>query len=77
MMIIIIIIIIIIQRHGTVCSQLHVYNMQGNRGTIETTNTRMTMYKHQSKQVMKVRIPYYGTNECESAEIFLTINRTS
>ena len=32
---------------------------------------------HQSKQVMKVRLPYYGTNKCATTEIFLTINRTS
>ena len=35
----------------------------------------MTMYQNQSKQVMKIRLPYYGTNKCESTEFFLRINR--
>jgi hypothetical protein len=30
-----------------------------------TTNTGMTMYQNQSKQVMKVRLPYYGINKFE------------
>jgi hypothetical protein len=37
----------------------------------------MTLYQNQSKQVMKVKLPYYGTNKCEPKELFLTINRTS
>ena len=32
----------------------------------------MTMYQNQSKQVMKVWLPYYGTNKCEPTELFLT-----
>ena len=34
------------------------------------------MYQNQLKQVMEVRLPYYGTNKCEPTELFLTINRT-
>jgi len=37
----------------------------------------MTMYKNQSKQDMKVRLPYYGPNKSEPKELFLTINRIS
>jgi len=37
----------------------------------------MTMYQNQSKLVMKVKLPYYGTNKCKLTELFLTINRTS
>ena len=40
-------------------------------------NTGMAMYQDQSKQVMQVTLPYYGTNKCELTELFLTINRTS
>jgi len=40
-------------------------------------NNGITMYQNQSKQVMKVRLPYYGTNKCEPTELFLTINWTS
>ena len=40
-------------------------------------NAGMTMYQNQSTQVMKVRLPYYGTNKCEPTDPFLTINRTS
>ena len=31
------------------------------------------MYQNQSKRVMKVRLPYYGT-KCEMTELFLTIS---
>ena len=34
----------------------------------------MTGYQNQSKQVMKVRLPYYGNNQCEPTELFLTIS---
>ena len=37
----------------------------------------MTKYRNQLKQVMKVRLPYYGTNQCKPTELFITINRTS
>ena len=35
------------------------------------------MYQNGSKQVMKVRLPYYGTIKYEPTELFPTINRTS
>jgi hypothetical protein len=37
-------------------------------------------YDHVPKSVetmMKVRLPYYGTNKCELTVLLLTINRTS
>jgi len=37
----------------------------------------MTMYQIDLKQVMKLRLPCYGTNKCELTELFLTINQTS
>jgi hypothetical protein len=37
----------------------------------------MTMYQDQSKLVMKVRLPYYGTNKCKLTELFLPINQSS
>jgi len=37
----------------------------------------MIMYQNQTKQVMKVRLPYYGTSKYELPELFLTIKRTS
>ena len=48
-----------------------------NNNTNYTTNTRMVIYQNQSKQIMKVRLPYYGTNKCEPTELLLTINRIS
>ena len=35
------------------------------------------MHQNQSKQVMKVTLPYYGNNKCEPTQLFLTINRTT
>jgi len=37
----------------------------------------MTKYQNQSKHIMKVRLPYYGTNKCKLTELFPDINRTS
>ena len=37
----------------------------------------MTTYQNQLKQVMKIRLPYYGIKSCKTTELFLTINRTS
>ena len=54
--------------------------MQGNRGKTDNTNPVITTYRYQnqSKQVMKVRLSYYGTNKGELiTELFLTIYRTS
>jgi hypothetical protein len=42
-----------------------------------TANTDMTMFQNQKKQIMKVGLTHFGTNQCKMAEIFLTINRTS
>jgi hypothetical protein len=44
---------------------------------IRNQSTGMNTYQNQSKQFMKVRLSYYGTKKCETAELFLTINRTS
>ena len=43
----------------------------------QTLLTAMIMFENQSKQVVKVRLLYYGINKCEPTEPFLTINRTS
>jgi hypothetical protein len=32
------------------------------------------LYQNQSQQVMKVRLPYYGTNKCEPTDMFLPKN---
>jgi len=50
--------------------------MQGNGGK-QTMNTDMTMYQNQSKQVTKVRLPYYGTNKCRPTELFPAVNQTT
>jgi hypothetical protein len=42
-----------------------------------TTSNGTTTHRQQAKQVMKVRLPYCETNQCEQTEMFLTINRTS
>jgi len=34
------------------------------------------VYQNQSKQDMKIRLPFYGTNNCEPTELFVTINWT-
>jgi len=46
-------------------------------GKIDKTIPDITTYQNHSKQVMKVRLSYYGTNKCELTELFLTIYRTS
>jgi len=33
----------------------------------------MTIYRNQRKQVIKVRLPYYGTNTCEPTGLSLFI----
>jgi len=63
------------KRHDTVCAHLH-FNKFKERG-VKSDNTGMTMYQNQSKQVMKLQLPYYGMNKCKPTELFLTINRTS
>ena len=40
-------------------------------------NIDVIMYQDQSKQVMKVRLPYYGTNKFKLMELFLTLIWTS
>ena len=35
------------------------------------------MYQNQFKQVMNVRLLYYGTNKCKLTELFPTINQTT
>ena len=46
-------------------------------GKIDKTIPDITTYQNHSKQVMKVRLSYYGANMCEMAEMFLTIDWTS
>jgi hypothetical protein len=41
----------------------------------QTTNTGMTMYQNQSKQVMKVGLSKNGTNKCELTQLFLMVTR--
>ena len=62
--------------HYSVRAQLHL-NIFKEIGIKYTTNTGTTMYQNHSKQGIKVRLPYYGTNKCAPTELFLTINRTS
>jgi len=59
-----------------VCAQLH-FNICKEIG-VKLDNKYW--YDHVPKsveQIMKVRLPYYGTNKSERTELFLTINRTS
>ena len=37
----------------------------------------MTTYHNQSKQVMRVKLPNYGANKCETTGLFPVINQTS
>ena len=48
-----------------------------NNNNNNNNNNVIPMYQNQSKQVMMVRLAYYGTNECEPTELFLIINQTS
>jgi len=63
------------KQHDRVCAQLH-FNICKEIG-VKSDNNGMTTYQNQSKQVMKLRSPYYGINKCKPTELFLTINRTS
>jgi hypothetical protein len=42
-----------------------------------TINKIVIKIIQQSKRVMQIRLPYYGTNKCGPTKLFLTINRTS
>ena len=42
---------------------LYYYNYNNNYYYYYTTNTGMTMYQNQLKQVTEVRLPHYGTNK--------------
>jgi len=50
-----------IKRHGTVCVELHC-NVCKEMGENHKTTPGMTMYRHLYKQVMKIKLPYCGTN---------------
>ena len=62
-----------INRHDTVCAQLH-FNICKEMGVKLDSRHRYDLIL---EQVMNVRLPYYGTNKCEATQLFLTINRTS
>jgi hypothetical protein len=44
-------------------------NNRGNMGNVRQQKNIMTMYQNQLQQVMKVRLPYYGTNKCKTTEL--------
>jgi hypothetical protein len=65
-----------IKRHDRVCAQLH-FNI---RREIRVKLENKHWYDHVPKsveQVMKVRLPHYGTNKSERTELYIPINRTS
>jgi len=65
-----------IQKHDKNCAPLH-FNTRKELGEKLETITCMTMCQNRSKKVMKLKLRYYGTNKCETTELFLTINRIS
>ena len=67
-----------IERHDRVCAELH-FNICKEIGVKLDSEQWYdhVQYQNQSKQVMKVRLPYCGANKCELTELFPTINRTS
>jgi hypothetical protein len=65
-----------IKRHGRMCAQL-CFNVCKEIG-VQLDNKHW--YDHLPKsveQVMKVEVPYYGTNKCKPTELFPTKHRTS
>jgi hypothetical protein len=63
-------------RYTVVCAELH-FKIYNETGVKLDKKTGLTMYQNQSKQVMMVRLPYWGANMYEMTELFLTINWTS
>ena len=68
----------------SVCAELHC-NIRKETGAQLGDKSGMAMYQNQSKRVMKVSLPYFGTNKVQTyrtiannkpRELLLTINRT-
>jgi len=58
-----------IQRHDTVCAELHC-NISKELGENYATNSYMITYRNWYKPLMKVMLPYYGTNNANRQNCF-------
>ena len=65
-----------IKRHDGMCVELHFNKCKEIRVKLDNEH-RCGHLPKSFEHVMKVRLPYYGTNKCEPTELLLTINRTS
>jgi hypothetical protein len=65
-----------IKRHGIMCARL-CFNMCKEIG-VKLDNKHRYDHLHKSvEKIMKVKLPYYGTNKCKPTELFPTKHRAS